>query len=139
MMPVDAEMIESIRRVEQDIRESAAKTKRLKADALDAAQQLQEYQDVQELAAKLKEARATLKAAIMDDRIAAELEAETATLKDLREILSHHLVRYREASENSYIEDEESNKVRPILVTAKLGKPEYHQEEMFVEAADAHA
>lgn len=133
-MPADMELIESIRRVELEIAESSGKIKRLKADRADAVEQLQEHADVQELADKLKEARATLKAAITDDPtvgpITAELEEEQAKLKDLRDILSLHLVRYRETSEKQYIEETDSSKVRPILVTAKLGKPEYHQEAM---------
>jgi hypothetical protein len=128
----DMELIESIRRVEQDIRESRAKVVDLRDDLAQAVSDLPESGVLVEAVSEVKIAREKLKQAIADDKDCVALrdakEAEASKLKDLREILSYHLVRYRETSQTTYIEEELSSKVRPIRLKAWLDKPEYHQE-----------
>lgn len=132
----DMDLIESIRRVEQDIRETLAIQKSTNAEFLDAMSQLPEYGEMQKAADVLRSRKVELSVAVRNDqdchRLRAELDERASKLADLREILSLHLIRYRENQE--FLEELDSKKVRPILVTAKLGKPEYQQETMFQEA-----
>lgn len=138
-MAVDMELMKSIRRVELDIDESKERIATLKEARQVSLDNMQEYADVTELEGKLKEARETLKWALTDDKdiapIDADLEEERFKLKDLRDILSVHLLKYRDDTGQNFVEEEGSKKIRPLIITAKKGKLEFHQEEMFGELA----
>lgn len=126
------QLIESIRRVETDIHDTKDRIKVLAETRKANIAELPEYTQLAELLAQVVKARQELKSAVKGDtdisKMGSELEKERFKLTDLKEMLSHHLVLYREQSKNAYIEQEESTKVRPIILSAKLGKPEYHQE-----------
>jgi hypothetical protein len=76
------------------------------------------------------EARARLKLAISNDSELNRLEVKIGEAKfhrrDLREILSHHLVAYHEDTGRAIIKDMESRN-RKIEFKAKLGKPALDQ------------
>lgn len=139
----DMELLGSIHRIEQDIRESSGRLKDWNEQLGQAVSELPESSDLVDAMSAAKTARENLKQAIQDDKDCAVLEAskeaEATKLGDLREILSHHLVLYRETSHATYLEQDDSSKVRPILVTAKLGKPEYQQEVLPLDAKSAAA
>jgi hypothetical protein len=134
-MAADMELIESIRRVEQDIRQARDEQKELNTEFVEAIKELPEYEDVQTAARILQERRTDLAAAIKRDEecemLRSQLDEGNAKMKDLREILSHNLVRYHESAQSTSLPEAESKKVRQIILTAKLGQPEFVQEELF--------
>lgn len=137
-MPADRDLMMSIRRVEQDIRESRDHIKDLTADRKEQVLQMSAHLRVEEIKKDLRDAQEYLKGEIKVDNNVSALDAkiaeERSKLTDLHEILSIHLVKYRDDTDEKEVKfDEDDGKVRPILVTAKLGKPEFHQEEMFAE------
>lgn len=126
-------LINSIHRIGQDIHESRQKIRTVKAEYKEAILELDEYTELQDLLKLVADKRKLLKAAIKDDancsHIASELEELNFKLKDQRDILSFHLVAYKEETSDGFVKfDEDDGKVRPIRLKATLDKPEYHQE-----------
>lgn len=128
----DMDLIENIRRVEADIRQGKAQLKELGEELEEIATNAAGYRRVAELTEELGTARKMLQAELAEDTdyqrtsdAAGEIKFK---LKDSQDILSAHLLEYREHTQTDYVEEEDSKKVRNIVVTAKLSKPEYHQE-----------
>lgn len=130
----DMELIESIRRTEQDIRQVRSQVKDLAEELESVIMQASGYQRVAKLTEELGAARKDLQFELSEDTDYKATSEAIGELKfkmaDLQSILSQHLLEYREATNASFVEEEDSKKVRHIEVKAKLGKPEYHQEEM---------
>ena len=129
------ELIESIHRIDQDIADTRARIKVLADTRRANVEELDEFKELELLMEEVRNARGRLNAAMKDDStisdIDAELVEERFKFNDLKEMLSHHLVLYNKEAEATFVDITGSEKVRPIVLSAKLGKPEYHQEELF--------
>src|SRR3954451_10930732 len=97
-MSVNMEQLERIHRIETEIDQSVKAAKTLLEQKAELIEDLDEYKALEDALAAVKEARVRLRLAIGDNRELAKVEVDTAEerfkLRDLREILSHHLVVY---------------------------------------------
>jgi hypothetical protein len=129
-MAVDMEQLQRIHRIEGEVKAAEQNANELKEKRVELIQELPEYQALQDALAAVRDARARLKIAIREDSELANLEEERAEalfrLRDLREILSHHLVAYHEDTGRDVVKDHESRN-RQIELKAKLGKPTLDQ------------
>lgn len=137
---LDMDLIESIRATESDIKAARDDLKVAREAKADLVAELPESRELANLIEEVSSTRKKIAAAAKGDhdieRLDEQIAELTLKLTDLQEILSHHLVEYRETSKTTFIEQGDSSKVRPIILSAKLGKPEYHQEAIpFDEAA----
>jgi hypothetical protein len=129
-MAVDMEQLQRIHRIEGEVKAAEQSVKELKQQRLDLILELPEYQALQDALAAVREAKALLKIAIRDDRELNALEVERAEeafkLRDLREILSHHLVAYHEDTGRDVVKGIDA-RTRQIELKARLGKPTLDQ------------
>ena len=124
-MAVDMQQLQAIHHRETEIDESVKSIKALQDQRSDLIEDLDEYKALEEALATAREARVRLKIAIRDNRELARVEVEAAEerfrLRDLREILSHHLVVYTQDTGRDVVKDREAHN-RQIELRAKLGK-----------------
>lgn len=129
-MAVDMQQLQAIHRIEGEVKAAEQNAKELKEKRVELIQELPEYQALQDALAAVRDARASLKIAIREDSELANLEEKRAEalfqLRDLREILSHHLVAYHEDTGRDVVKDHDSRN-RQIELKAKLGKPTLDQ------------
>lgn len=132
-MPVDMDLINNIHRVESDISETQSKIKTIRQERKEAIEEIPEYAGVLQLAEQLKAARESLKDVIQEDPSLAatdnELDELKFKLKDLVEILSHHLVVYFQDTGREVVTDSFGD-TRQIDFKAKLGAEALDQEKL---------
>lgn len=129
-------LIEAIVRVDNEIKDTKNKLRDRRADVKQMIEELPEFAQLQEIMEQVVAAKNELKGAIAADKdvqvAAADVEDIAFKLRDLKEILSHHLVAYYEETGKKFIIEGVDD--RPIILSAKLGKREPHQESMFDES-----
>ena len=124
---MDETTLDAIYRLLTEISETKTKAKTVKENLKDFLEQNDEYRaledDLKELTTKRAEAKKILQADKDYQLVSSEAEELKFKLKDLHEILSHHLVTYYNETSKTQIKDEEGE-VRPLILSAKIGKPE---------------
>lgn len=124
----------AIQRLDIEIGEEADKCKNLKEQVAQLREEMPEFKEVERLSDELADARIRLRVALERTSSYTTMKEQVAEsdfkLKDLREILSHHLTRYwRETDENQILLPDGKN-AKQIIVTGKLGKVDAYQERM---------
>ncbi len=124
---MDEKTIDAIHRLMTEITETKQKAKTVKENLKDVLEQNDEYRaledDLKELTTKRAAAKKILQADKDYQMVSSELEELKFKLKDLQEILSHHLVTYYDENKKLQLKDAEGE-VRPVILSAKIGKPE---------------
>ena len=124
---MDEKTIDAIHRLMGEISETKLEARTIKESIADILEQNDEYKAIQEeikqLTAKRVELKKILDADMDYKKFASELEEIKFKLKDLQEILSHHLVTYYRETQNTQIKDPDGE-VRTVILSAKIGKPE---------------
>lgn len=120
------ELKQSIIRIDQDLADSSTRVKEARADLKDYVVGMDEHKEVQRLIGELKAAKIILKNQLMADADYNAKKSELEELKfkhrDLKDILSNHLVQFRLTNEEDRIVSD--NVQKPIILNGKLGKPE---------------
>ncbi len=121
----DKTTLDAIHRLMLEMAETRGKTKTIKDQLKDIAEQNDEYRAIQE---ELKEAsvkRQTAKKLLEADKdyqlVNSELEELKFKQKDLQEIMSHHLVSYFSQTNETQVTTPEGDTLQ-VVVSAKLGK-----------------
>lgn len=132
-MAEDETTLAAIHRLYLEIDENEQKMRALKQNIKDVLLQNEEYQEIEE---KLKEAaalRERRKTILKTDRdyvaLGTELEELKFKHKDLMEIMSHHLMVYRDETHENVIKDPDGD-WRQVLVSARVGKPTVETQRM---------
>lgn len=124
---MDETTIDAIHRLMTEITETKQKAKTVKDNLKDVLEQNDEYKALEDDLKELTTKRAAAKKVLQADKdyqlVASELEELKFKLKDLQEILSHHLVTYYNETSKTQLKDAEGE-VRPVILSAKVGKPE---------------
>lgn len=124
---VEESNIDAVHRVMAEIREAKDEARVLKEGLKDMLEQMEDYATLQEEVKALAAKRAEFKKSLQSDneyqKLHTQLEETKFKMKDLQEILSHHLVAYYSESGKTQITDPEGD-ARPLLISVKLGKPE---------------
>lgn len=124
---MDETTIDAIHRLMTEITETKQKAKTVKDNLKDVLEQNEEYKAMEDDLKELTTKRAAAKKVLQADKdyqlVSSELEELKFKLKDLQEILSHHLVTYYDESKKLQLKDSEGE-VRPVILSAKIGKPE---------------
>lgn len=132
-MSIDMQQLAAIHRIETEVEESVRAVKELLEQRTALIEDLYEYTRLEEALAAVKEARVRLNLALRDNRELAKLEVDIAearfSLRDEREILSHHLVVYTQDTGRDVVKDHEA-RTRQIELKAKLGKRALDQERL---------
>jgi hypothetical protein len=122
----DETNLDAIHRLYGEIVETTGKIKTVKSDLKDVAEQNDEWRSLQD---EIKEANAkkvTAKKLLEADKDYQIINAELGELKfkhkDLLEIMSYHLNRYRAETGAEVVKDPEGE-AREIITNSKLGKP----------------
>ncbi len=125
--PEDESTLGAIHRLMQEVDETRGKIKDMKDNIKDVLLQNEEYQTLQEEVKELTTKRQQAKKLLDADRdfqtLNSELEELKFKLKDLQEIMSHHLVTHFNDTHETTIKDPDGE-IRQILLNAKVGKPE---------------
>src|SRR6185369_3959267 len=121
----DKTTVDAIQRLMIELAETRAKMKTIKDDLKDIAEQNDEYRALQEELKEVSEKRATAKKLLEADKdyqlVNSELEEMKFKMKDLGEIMSHHLVTYFSESGETQLTTPEGETLQ-VVVSAKLGK-----------------
>lgn len=129
---MDETTIDAIHRLMTEITETKQKAKTVKDNLKDVLEQNDEYKALEDDLKELTTKRAAAKKVLQADKdyqlVSSELEELKFKLKDLQEILSHHLVTYYDESKKLQLKDSEGE-VRPVILSAKIGKPEAEMNE----------
>ena len=124
---MDEKTIDAIHRLMTEISETKQKAKTVKDNLKDVLEQNDEYRALEDDLKELTTKRAAAKKVLQADKdyqlVSSELEELKFKLKDLQEILSHHLVTYYDESKKLQLKDADGE-VRPVILSAKIGKPE---------------
>lgn len=124
---MDEKTIDAIHRLMTEITETKQKAKTVKENLKDVLEQNDEYRAMEDDLKELTTKRAAAKKVLQADKdyqlVSSELEELKFKLKDLQEILSHHLVTYYDENKKLQLKDAEGE-VRPVILSAKIGKPE---------------
>lgn len=119
--------LSAIHRLLDEMSETRIKIKDMRDNIKDVLLQNEEYQNLQEEIKELTAKRQQAKKLLESDRdfqtLNAELDELKFKLKDLQEIMSHHLVTHYNDTQETSIKDPEGE-VRQIILSAKIGKPE---------------
>jgi septal ring factor EnvC (AmiA/AmiB activator) len=119
--------IDAIHRLLSEITETKAESKTVKEHLKDIMEQNDDYRQLEEELKELTAKRAKAKEILQSDsdyqKFNSELEELKFKLKDLGEILSHHLVSYYNETNATQIKDEQGE-VRQVIISAKIGKAE---------------
>jgi len=123
----DESTLQAIHRLMLELAETRQKMKMVKEQLKDIAEQNDEYRALQEELKELSGKRQTAKKLLEADKdyqvMNSELEELKFKLKDLGEIMSHHLVTYFAETQATQITDDQGE-TRQVIVSAKIGKPE---------------
>ena len=114
-----------ISRLIDEIDETKRELKTIREQLRDALDQNEEYRAAQTETETLATKRAEARKMLLDDRdyqkINAELEDTRFKLRDLNEILSHHLIEHYSQTQKTEVTDA-TGTTRPVILSAKLGR-----------------
>lgn len=121
----DRTPLEAIHHLMPEIRQTQDKVKTLREQMRDVMDQNDEYKALQDELKELTNKRQLAKKVLLDDKdyqkVSADLDDERLKLKDLQEIMSHHLVSYyRETNETKVTDDQ--GETHSVVISAKIGK-----------------
>ncbi len=123
----DETTVGSIHRLMLELEDTRGKIKDMRDNLKDVLLQNEEFQALQEELKELTTKRQQAKKLLESDRdfqtLNSELDELKFKLKDLQEIMSHHLVTHFNDTREMIIQDAEGE-MRQILLNAKVGKPE---------------
>jgi len=123
----DEKTIDSIHRLLGEIADTKTEAKTIKEQLADLADQNDDYraleEELKELTAKRVKAKEILRADNDYQKFSSELDELKFKLKDLGEILSHHLVSYYNETSATQIKDDRGE-MRQVIISAKIGRPE---------------
>jgi chromosome segregation ATPase len=123
----DESTLTAIHRLMQEMEQTRDKMKDMRDNIKDVLLQNEEYQELQEEIKEMTTKRQQAKKLLESDRdfqtLNSELEELKFKLKDLQEIMSHHLVTHFSDSRELQIKDNDGE-VRQIILSARVGKPE---------------
>lgn len=123
----DETTLSAIHRLMLEMAETRNKIKGMRDNIKDVLLQNEEYQQLQEEIKEMTTKRQQAKKLLEADRdfqtLNSELEELKFKLKDLQEIMSHHLVTHYNDTHETQIKDSDGE-VRQIILSAKVGKPE---------------
>lgn len=126
-MSVDMQQLHDIHQLEDDITQVERYLKDLRQQRIDRIADLDEFKALQEAQASVRAAETRLRIAVREDRELAALEVDRGEAafkrRDLKDMLSHHLVAYHDQSGLSTVKDREARS-RAIKFRASLDKPE---------------
>ena len=124
---MDESTLNAIHRLLGEIAETKTKAKSAREQMTDIMAQNEEYKELEEelkeLTTKRSKAKDVLKSDSDYQKFASELDELKFQLKDLAEILSHHLVTYYNETNATQIKDDQGE-VRQVIISAKIGRPE---------------
>ncbi len=124
---MDETTLDAIHRLLAEIAETKTKAKSAREQMADIMEQNDDYkaleEELKELAPKRAKAKEVLKSDSDYQKFAAELDELKFKLKDLAEILSHHLVTYYSETNATQIKDDQGE-VRQVIISAKIGRAE---------------
>ena len=124
---MEEKTIDAIHRLMLEMGEVRNKVKTVRDQLKDVMEQNEEYRTAQEELKEYKAKRETAKKALEDDKdyqlVNSELEELKFQLKDLQEIMSHHLVTYYSETQSQQITDNDGE-TRQVILSAKIGRPE---------------
>jgi chromosome segregation ATPase len=124
---MDESTIDAIHRLMTEMDETRGEIKTLRDAIKDILEQNDEYKTMQDELKELTTKRTELKKVLQEDKDYqlrnSELEEEKFKLKDLHEIMSHHLVTYYNETKSTQIKDGDGE-VRQVIISAKIGRPE---------------
>lgn len=127
LTPQDETTLGAIQRLMAEMEETRSRIKAMRDNIKDVLLQNSEYQELQEELKELTNKRQQAKKLLEADRdfqtLNSELEELKFKLKDLQEIMSHHLVTHYNETQETQIKDPDGE-VRQIILSAKVGKPE---------------
>jgi len=127
LMKDETTTMEAVYQLMTEIAETRQKMKDVKEQLKDIADQNDEYRalqdDLKEATAKRQTAKKLLEADKDYQVMNSEMEELKFKLKDLQEIMSHHLVTYFSETRSTQIKDDQGE-ARQVILSAKLGKPE---------------
>lgn len=122
---MDESNLQSIQRVLAEITDAKREVKIVRDNVADVLNQNDEYKTLKEELKVLTEKRAQMKKVMSDDKdyqkLATDLEEMRFKLKDLQEILSHHLVAYYNETQTTEIKDADGE-VHTLVLSAKIGR-----------------
>jgi ABC-type phosphate transport system auxiliary subunit len=122
---MDESTLDAVHRVMTEISETKLQVKTVRDTIRDVLEQNEEYVALQEELKELTKKRATMKKLLESDKdyqkVAADLDELRYKLKDLQEILSHHLVTYYNETQNTEITDS-NGETHTVVLSAKIGR-----------------
>lgn len=123
----DKQTLTEIHRLLPEIEETKAKLKVIRANLKDVLEQNDEYKAMQTEISELVTKRAEGRKLLLSDRdyqkLNAEIEDYRFKLRDLEEILSHHLLEHYNRTQKAEVVDSSGN-ARPMIISAKIGAGE---------------
>lgn len=129
-MPVNMHLMHTINDVDKEIRTEKARLKEWREDYKADIQSTDEYRALEAAKNDVKLAKAKLEHRVSTDsdlaRDRAEIDAQAEKVRDLREILSHHLVEYFKETGKTAIRLDvlDQDQQQQVIVNAKLGRVE---------------
>ncbi len=121
----DKTTLTEITRLAAEVEETKMQIKTIREQLRDVVEQNDEYKQAQAEVEQLSEKRSAARKLLLDDRdyqkINTELEDLRFKLKDLNEILSHHLVEHYAKTQQTEVTDT-TGVTRSVILTAKLGR-----------------
>jgi predicted nucleic acid-binding Zn-ribbon protein len=124
---MDETTIDAIHRLLAEMDETKERIRVVRDAVKDVLEQNDEYRQLQEelkeLTAKRLQAKKILQADLDYQKIAGEMEELKFKLKDLQEIMSHHLVTYYNETQATEIKTPDGE-ARQVILSAKIGKAE---------------
>lgn len=118
--------LDAIYRLLTEISEAKGQVKTAKDGLNDVLEQNEEYKKLQDELKELTKKRGEAKKMLQADKdyqaVNSELEELKFKLKDLHEILSHHLVTYYNETQNTEITAPDGE-VMQVVLSAKIGRP----------------
>jgi predicted nucleic acid-binding Zn-ribbon protein len=122
---MDENTIDAVHRVMTEISETKNQVKTVRDTLKDVLDQNDEYRELQEELKELTAKRATAKKLLEADKdyqkISGELDELRYKLKDLQEILSHHLVTYYNETQSNEITDS-NGETHTVVLSARIGR-----------------
>ena len=123
----DETTVDAIHRLLSELAETKNQIKTTRDQIEGILEHNDEYKQLQEEVKTLITKRTEMKKMLDADKdykhFNEELDELRFKLKDLQEILSHHLVTYYNETRSTQIKDQDGE-VRPVLLSAKIGRPE---------------
>src|SRR5260221_9962636 len=122
-MAEDETTIQAIHRLMQELDETRKELKVLRDNLKDVLEQNDEYREIQaelkELTGKRDEAKKLLQADKDYQEVNAKVDETKFKLKDLQEIMSHHLVTFYNERQATQIKDQDGE-MRQVIISAKI-------------------